>query len=60
MVGSCSGHKGKINRTKQRGGLTSGSDFFTTEFPSSTTTHESPDVMRVVASSRPINRQAMA
>jgi len=46
MVGSCTGQKSKHNRSTQRGGHTSGSDFFTTKFPSSTAAKESTDVMR--------------
>lgn len=48
MGGSCTGHnKRKTNRTSQRGGLTSGSDFFATKFLSFTATNEfTHDVMR--------------
>ncbi|MBB1199782.1 phosphate starvation-inducible protein PhoH [Enterobacteriaceae bacterium 89] len=47
MVASCTGQRRHHNRTTQRGGHTSGSDFFTTKFPSLTSTaHESIDVIR--------------
>lgn len=46
MVGSCTGHRTHTNRSTQRGGLTSGSDFFTTKFSSSTANNKFSDVMR--------------
>ncbi|MRS13635.1 phosphate starvation-inducible protein PhoH [Enterobacteriaceae bacterium RIT691] len=46
MVGSCTGQRTSSYRSTQRGGLTSGSDFFATKFPSSRVTHGFPDVMR--------------
>jgi phosphate starvation-inducible PhoH-like protein len=58
MVGSCTGHKSKHNRSTPRGGLTSGSDFFTAKNTSSPTATESTDVMRgarsrVITSNQP-------
>ncbi len=43
MVGSCTGHKKRHNRTTQRGGSDSGSDFFTTEFSPLTQKPDVPD-----------------
>jgi len=46
MVASCTGQRITNNRTPQRGGHTSGSDFFTTKFPQFTAANAFTDVMR--------------
>jgi len=44
MVGSCTGHKQYHNRTTQRGGPDSGSDFFTTKISSPMHIHDFSDI----------------